>query len=179
MKETANLIGNILLFAIAGLILGSMQTSLWFQIFGNIPAPAFWIPILVYLFLFRRVNEAVPMMYFLCIILSTMTTISEGLFMLLCLALGLTVRIVKQRVYWPGHTYFMMVCGCAALLFHLYHMVGSMILEQTTISRPEILSWIIEALLTPLISPLLYIVFLWFDFWTEREQPAEVKAQVL
>lgn len=179
MREFSRFAANIFLFALSVLFLASVQSSMWFQIFGNIPAPAFWIPVLVYIFLFRRLYEAVPVLYFFCLILSAMTTVSEGMLMLVTLCLGLMIRLMKQRVFWLGHSYFMMVCGIAAFMFHVFHWAASNILEEQGISSPAILSWFITALLTPLISPVLYVVFSWFDTLTDREQPAEVKAQVL
>ena len=169
MKERLMLLANVALFAAATIALG---TSLWFQIFGYFPAPAFGIPVLVYIALYRSTLETILFAYLIGFVLSTMTAMPEGLLMSVCLGLALTVQLVKTRIYWMSASYIMMVCGSAALVFHLYHWGATFLVEEIPLTSPQVSSWLIEALLTPLVGPVTFPLFHWFDRLTGRENAA-------
>ncbi|MDX9731813.1 MAG: hypothetical protein RBT63_08595 [Bdellovibrionales bacterium] len=174
MKEKALLAANIGLFILATLLLASAQTSLWLQIFGYFPPPALWIPGLVYLALFRSTMMIVIVSHLLAIALATATAMPEGLMMISCLAVALSVQVFKTRFYWNATTYVMLVCGLATLVFHIYHFIASWILTDHPLTSPAFSAWIIQALLTPLFAPLLFPIFRWFDQVTHRAEPPEV-----
>jgi hypothetical protein len=177
VKERILLLVNILLLVIAAVVLASMQSSLWFQVFGYFPGPALWIPCLVYVALYRSTLEAVIFAYLLGFALSTMTAMPEGVMMIVCLALVLSAQVFKQRIFWPGSSYIMMVCGLAALMFNIFHWVTTFVLESQT-TTPAVMDWLIEALLTPIAAPPLFPVFRWFDRITQRDSGTDVSAQV-
>jgi cell shape-determining protein MreD len=178
MKHKLLLATNLLLFALATLLLGTVQTSLWFEIFGYFPAPAFWMPCLVYVALFRSTIETVIYAYLVAFLLATLTAIPEGTLMVVCLAVALSVQVFKQRIYWSESTYFMLICGIASLLFNVYHMASTFFIGNAALTSPQISDWLIQALLTPLIAPGLMPIFRWIDRITQREQPPEVSTQV-
>lgn len=173
MKGKLLLAANGLLFCFAALILGTLQASLWYQVFGYFPAPALWICVVAFVGLYRPLPEAAAVIYASSFIISPMTVMPMGLIMIAAMAVGLTVKFVKQRIYWPGSGYFMIVCGASALLFHIFHLIGSLIFEAHGLSSPEIGDWLIEALLTPLAAPALYAIFWRLDRLTGREHPME------
>jgi cell shape-determining protein MreD len=172
VKERLLLALHVILFAFVALFLATLQTSLWFQVMGSFPSPSFWIPVLVYIALNRSSMQAVVTIYLMCILLSTMTTMPEGILILVCILLGLSAQVFKQRIQWPGQSYFMIVCGSAALLFHVFYWVISLIIEEHPLTNPQVSDWLIEALLTPLIAPFLYRLFVWLDSWFEYDQLA-------
>ena len=178
MRERLLLIANLGLFSLAALILASLQTSLWYQIFGYFPGPALWIPCLIYVALFRSTLEASIFAYLCAFALSTMTAMPEGLFMIVTLALVLSAQLFKRRIFWEGSSYLMLTCGLASLLFNLYHWGATFMLGDYPITSPAVMDWLIEALLTPLAAPPLFPIFLWFDKITSREPAADVTAQV-
>lgn len=178
MKEKGLLVANVVMFLFAILLLGSLQTSLWLQIFGNFPGPALWIPCLIYIALFRSPLESIIFSYLAGIALSTMSAMPEGLMMILCLALVLSAQLFKQRIYWAGSSYIMMTCGLASLMFNLYHWIATFILGDTPMTSPQVMDWLIQALLTPLVAPPLFPVFQWIDRFTQREPPTEISAQI-
>jgi hypothetical protein len=98
--------------------------------------------------------------------------------MSVCLALVLTAQVFKQRIFWSGSSYLMMVCGLAALMFHLYHWAATWLVGDYPMTSPQVMDWLIEALLTPLAAPPLFPVFVWIDKLTNREPPTEASAQV-
>src|SRR5579863_6223079 len=120
MKEKALLFANIGLYVVAVMILGSFQTSFWFQIFGYFPSPAFWLPCLIYFSLHRGWIETILLSYLVGFVLSTMTAMPEGMLMLVCMSLALSVKMFKRRIYWETSTYMMLICGLGALVMHLY-----------------------------------------------------------
>lgn len=178
MKEKVLLGANVGLFALAALLFGTVQTSLWFQIFGYFPGPALWLPCLIYVALFRSTLETVLFAYIIGFTLATLTAMPEGILMIVCVILALSAQLFKQRIYWSGSSYFMMTCGFAALLFHLAHWGVSFIVGDHPMTSPAVSDWLIEALLTPLIAPLMYPIFRWFDRITQREQSSEISARV-
>lgn len=178
MRERLLLVANFALFLIAVLVLASLQTSLWFQIFGYFPGPALWIPCLIHIALNRSALEASIFAYLCAFVLSTMTAMPEGLLMVVCLALVLSAQVFKRRFFWESSSYLMLTCGLGAFLFNIYHWAATFILGEHALTSPAIMDWLIEALLTPLAAPPLFPVFLWFDKITGRESTADVSAQV-
>ena len=177
MKEKLLKLANLLLFAFAVLLLGTVQTSLWFQVFGYFPSPAFWIPALVYVALSRSTLETVIFAYVTGFILSTMTAMPEGVLMIVCLSVAIATQLFKERIFWTASSYVMMTCGLAALLFHIMHWIVSYLVGDHPMTNPEVASWLIEALLTPLVAPGLFPIFRWFDSLTQREQTTEISAK--
>lgn len=178
MKERLLLIGNHLLFVFVALFLASLQTSLWYQIFGYFPGPALWIPCLIYVALFRSTIETVIFSYLVGIALSTMTAMPEGMMMSICLGISLTAQVFKRRIFWSGSSYIMMVCGLAALIFHVYHWAATFLVGDFPMTNPQVMDWLIEALLTQLAAPPLFSFFAWLDRITHREPTTDASAQV-
>lgn len=173
MKEKALLACNAALFCVAVLTLGTMQTSLWYQIFGYFPAPALWLSAVVFVGLYRPLPEAAALIYAFAFLMSTMTVMPMSLIMASAMGVGLAAMFVKRRIYWPGSGYFMIACGLGSLLFHLLRWAGSFAIEDHALTSPEIGDWLLEALLTPLAAPALHALYWAFDHVTGREQPVE------
>ena len=176
MKERLLLAANGILFCAAILMLATMQTALWYQIFGNFPAPSLWICAIVFVGLYRPVLEVAIVTYASCVIVSTMTVMPLGLLMTCAISVALCAKFVKQRIYWPGSGYFSIVCASGALLFHIFHLIASGLFEDRALTSPEIGDWAIEALLTSLAALALHPLFWRFDRLTGREQPMEAGA---
>lgn len=178
MKERLNLISSFVLFIGSAMLLATIKTSLWYQIFGNFAGPALWVPCLIYIALYRSTLETVIFCYLCAFILSAQTVMPEGLLMITCLALAISTQVFKQRIYWTGSSYIMLVCGLGALMFNFYYFVATQLISENPITRPQVIDWVIEALLTPLAAPILFPVFKWFDSITNRESSTEASAQV-
>ncbi len=179
MRENLLLVSNFLLLGLATLVLATAQSALWFQIFGGFPAPAFWIPVLVYASLYRKFGQMAILAFLMSLTLKPMTVMPVPFLFFMLFLVGSTLRLVKQRFYWVGHSYFMMISGIAALLFHVYHSLGTLIIGDSSLASPEISDWLVQALLTPLVAPVLYEIFRWFDRATEFEQPSEASANII
>lgn len=176
MKERFLLFTNLALFILAILVLGTLQTSLWFQVFGYFPAPAMWLPVLIYVALFRSTLETILFSYLTGFVLSTLTVMPEGLLMSVCLALALSVQLFKTRIYWLSASYSMMVCGLAALVFHVFHWAATFLIEDVPLTSPQVSSWLIECLLTPLLAPVVFPILQLIDRLTNRESATEMSS---
>lgn len=178
MKERLLKLANFGLFTFAVMVLASLQTALWFQIFGYFPGPALWVPAMVYIALFRTTLQAAAFAYLAGFALSTMTAMPEGILMLVCLTLALSTQVFKRRFYWEGSSYLMLTCGLAALLFNIFHWTATFLVGDHPLTSPAFMDWLIEALLTPLVAPPLFPLFAWFDRLTNQEPSTDISAQV-
>jgi cell shape-determining protein MreD len=106
-----------------------------------------------------------------------MTAMPEGILMVSCLGVALTAQVFKKRIYWNSASYVMMVSGLGALLFQIIHWGATHILGDG-LTSPAVIDWLIEALLTPLVAPVLFPVFRWFDRVTDREPAPEMTARM-
>ncbi len=166
------------LFLAALILLSTMQTSFWLQVFGYWPAPNMWIPVLVY---FALYNQIIPLFWFiyLCFwVLSTLTLIPDGILILLIMSIGLFTRFFKRRIYWSGSTYFMLACSGASLLFNALHCILSLSFEADPMRSPQIATWLGQALLTTIPAFILFPIFQWFDKLTQRES-TEASAELI
>jgi cell shape-determining protein MreD len=127
--------------------------------------------------MFRSTLETVLYSYLTGFVLAPLTVMPEGILMVSCLALALSAQLFKRRIFWTTSSYFMLVCGLGALMFHVFHLLSTFVIGDSPMSHPQVIDWIIEALLTPLAAPLLFPLFRWFDKITEREQTSEISAQ--
>ena len=172
MKERFLLYTNIFVFLLFALVAASLQTSLWFQIAGYFPAPALWIPVLVYVSMHRNAVEMLITIILIAAVLATMTTMSDGVLLMSCIILGVSARIFKERIYWSTYTYSMLICGLSAFFFHFVKWIAAIFLEEKHFFSPHVLDWIIEAMLTALIAPAFFKVFGWIDEVFGRENIA-------
>jgi hypothetical protein len=172
LKERFLLYSNIFCFLLIALIAATLQTSLWFQIAGYFPAPALWIPVLVYVSMHRNAVEMLVTLIFIAAVLSSMTTMSDGVLLGTCLFLGVAARIFKERIYWSSYTYSMLICGLSSFFFHFIKWLAAMALEEKQFFMPHVLDWLIEAMLTALAAPLMFRFLLWIDELFSRESVA-------
>ncbi len=172
MKERFLLYSNIFCFLLFALVAASLQTSLWFQIAGYFPAPALWIPVLVYVSMHRNSVEMLITTILIAAVLATMTTMSDGVLLLSCLILCVSARIFKERIFWPNYTYAMLICGLSSFFFHFVKWIAAIFLEEKHFFAPHVLDWIIEGMLTALVAPLFFRFFSWLDEIFGRESVA-------
>jgi hypothetical protein len=156
-------IANLSVFAILQLLLISLQTSLWMQIFGDFPPPQFWLPIFVYWAVYRRSYESILMIYLSMLMVGSMTALPYGILLLILVVLYIGLYYLRDRIYWSGSTFYMLACGFSTLVFPIAHLVISWILESNPIHDPELFHWIISILMTMLLSLPLYRILSFVD----------------
>lgn len=176
MRAQGLLLGNYVLFLTLTLALTSLQCSLWFQVFGGFPAPQAWVPALVYWYLYRDLKESIVMGYLVTIVASTLTALPFGLFLLINMCLLIGVVSFKRRIFWPGSTFFALVCGGCTLLFPILHFLTSWIFEKVPITDVRVFEWILGSLITMLSSFPLYRLFSLIDRISQKQLPREAGA---
>ena len=179
MKERLLKAANILLMLLTVVLLGTIQSSFWFQVFGYIPAPALWVPALIFVAIFRSGIEAILLSTLFSFGLSTMTAMPPGLLVTSIFLVTVCARVFRKRIYWPTSSYTMIVCGFGALFFHIFYLILSLIVETTKLSSPEIVDWIAEGLLTSLFAPTLFVLFHWIDRLTGQDEPSSAGTEFI
>ncbi len=179
MREVNRRILNIAFYALFTLILVSFQTSLWPQWLGPIPPPYFWIPTIVYLALYQPPLKAVVTIYVTSLVISSMSSMSAGLLMLNHLLIFTILLALKSRVFWPGTSYFMLATAIASFAFSPFLFLLSIMIEANPMPYPRVLPWLTAVLLTPILSPFLYNIFIWTDRTTKIDQAKELGADFI
>lgn len=148
MKIRWNALLNFLaLFALL-LLLAGFQTTFWFQLFGNVPAPLLWLNLVVYVILYRKPVPAIFTIYAMGFILLTFTAMPLKMMWFSLLILFTLVYGIKSRVFWSGSGYYTIMCTFSAVAYHLIYFTGSMVLEKNPASF-EIVDRVVQIILTP------------------------------
>lgn len=156
------LLGLILIMLTAS-FLAAIQSSLWFLVFGSFPAPMFWLVILVYVSVTRPLWEATLTTYLLCAVTAPFTVFPFGAWLIYCLLLTVLLLLIRERVFWGGPTYFMLMVGVASLTAPILFWICSRWFDKYALYIPAIFDWMIAACLTALFSLPLYRLLQWFD----------------
>lgn len=179
MKERLLKAANVLLMLLSVVLLGTLQSSFWFQVFGYIPAPALWIPALIFVAIFKSSVEAMIVTSLFGFALSTMTTMSNGLLLTSMFMVTVGSRLFRKRIYWSTNSYVMMLCGFSAFFFHVFYWIISLCFEQAKLTHPEFIDWIAEGLLTSLFAPTLFAYFGWIDRVTNQDDATAANTEII
>jgi hypothetical protein len=156
------LLGLFLMTMTAG-VLAAGQTSLWYLVFGRFPAPMFWLIALVYMSVTRPLWEATLFTYLLVCVISPFTIFPLSSFLIFCLLLMTALMLIRERVFWGGSTYFMLMVAVASVVAPLVFWAVSRWTDKRPVSMPDIFEWLIAGLLTTLLSLPFYRLYQWFD----------------
>ncbi len=151
MKNQLWYAGNIIAHTVVACILVALQCSFWFQVFGQLPPPQIWIPILVFWYIYRGLSEAIIMAYVMSLLLSAFTVMPFGQLLLVAIVLLLLVRALRARIYWAGVTYFVLISAVVATSTPLIFLVTSW-LTRSPSTHIHLLDWTLSLLLTTALS---------------------------
>ena len=179
MKKQTLTLANYLVFLLITLFCTVLQSSIWPQLFGNFPAPQFWITTLAYWVMGRHLIEGLIMTYLLSFLVSTLTAMPISLILAINVILLCGGFLLKQRILWVSSTYLMILSGLGSLLFPVVHFTLSWFFEASPIRFPEILHWAFTSLFYILLSPLFFFVFRALDQLTSKELPSEIRSDIL
>jgi hypothetical protein len=166
------MLGIVLMIATV-LVLSAAQTTLWFLVFGRFPAPMFWLIALVYISVTRPLWEATLLTYFLSFAVAPFTASPFEAVLVFCLALMVLIFAIRERVFWGGPTYFMLMVGGASLAAPLMYWIISRWLDKNPLSFPEIFDWLISGCLTTLCSLPLYRLYQFYDHIASQDAGSE------
>lgn len=147
----------------ATVLLDGLQTALWHLVFGKFPAPMLWLVVLVYCSVNRPLWEATLLVYGLALINSAFTAMPFEAVLIYSLMLMVALILIRERVYWGGPTFFMLMVGAATASAPILAWLTSRWFDQNPVGVPDIFEWLISALLTMLASLPIYRTFSWFD----------------
>ncbi len=160
---------SILLIVATTMVLNGLQTSLWYLLFGSFPPPLLWLVVLVYISVTRTLGEATLMTYILAFVNASFTAFPFEAMLIYCLAMMVMLMLIRERVYWGGPTFFMLMVGVASLAAPILFWISSRIFEKNPVFIPAIFDWLISALLTMLFSLPLYRLYQAFDSVASQE----------
>ncbi len=155
------------------LILAAAQTSLWFLVFGRFPSPMFWLIILVYVSVTRPLWEATLVTYLLCAVTAPYTVFPFEALLVYCLSLMVLMVLIRERVFWGGPTYFMLMVAAASVSAPVLFWITSRVIDKSPLSFPNIFDWLISGCLTTLCCLPIYRLYQWFDVIASQDAGAE------
>lgn len=174
MKSQLLHISNIVLILTLGLLLASVQNTLWFQFFGQLPAPLMWTLPIVYLSLNRSSIEAVLTIYLYCFILGAFTLAPVGILMFIGLVSFIICQNIRRRIYWIGKTYGASLCAVLAFALPVLHFIFSAVFEANPIHHPAIYNWMLQPLASYLAGYFFFPALSFIDLATHKEQLVEI-----
>ena len=154
---------SLFLMIYTALLLSALQTSLWFLVFGRLPAPLLWLVPLVYVAVTRPLWEATVMTYALTMVNAAFTAFPFEYLLIYSLLLMLTLFLIRERVYWGGPTFFMLMVGVACPSAPVLFWLTSRWFDKNPLGVPEIIDWLLAGLMTLLASLPIYRLYAWFD----------------
>lgn len=168
------MLGIVLMLA-STMILSALQTSLWFQLFGRFPSPMFWLIILVYVSVTRPLWEATLIVYLLTLVSAPFTAFPFAGLLVYSLMLMVMLIMIRERVFWGGSTYFMLMVGVACVTAPLAFWLCSRWFDKNPIFMPAIFDWLIAGCLTALFSLPLYRFYQWIDHVASQDAGSETR----
>lgn len=144
-------------------LFAAAQTSLWFLVFGRFPAPMLWLIVLVYMSVTRPLWEATLMTYLLTFVYASFTVFPFEALLIYGLMMMLILILIRERVFWGGATFFMLMVAIASAGAPVLYWITSRWFDKNPVFIPEIFDWLISALLTMLASFPVYALYQWFD----------------
>lgn len=168
MKLRWTFLLNFLMLVAVLLAVAGFQTTFWFQILGNVPAPLLWLNVIVYVTLYRKPFPAIFTIYAMGFILLTFTAMPLKMMWISLLILFTLVYLIKSRVFWSGSGYYTIMCGFSAVAYHLIYFFSSMVLEKNPASF-EIVDRLVQIILTPSFAFPMYWILAKLDKVTQDE----------
>lgn len=159
---------NFFLFFLAIIALIGLQTTFWFQMFGNLPAPMLWLNIVLYLTLYRKPAEGLISIYALGLFLNPFTAMPLGIIWIMSLLLFGGMLSIKKRIFWPGSRYFFAASAGMTLAYHILYFLVSRIVEP--VPAPfHFFQRLSEVIFTPLTAIPIFTLLTAIDRWTNKE----------
>lgn len=173
MPTAANKSINILCMMGFLILMGLIQSVVWFQIFHPVPQPNLWLPVVVYFSLYRTFNLGITSIYLAALIIATGTSQPLHFILLSLVILYFTIQLFRLKFFWSGAGYFLMVSCFAVIMLHLINFILSLNLETNFLRSPRIAAWISELIMTPLFAPIIFALLRKMDAMTHFQTPNE------
>ncbi|RME14627.1 MAG: hypothetical protein D6797_08410 [Bdellovibrio sp.] len=170
---------NYALFALLILVFTGFQTSLWMYVMGYFPSPQFWLSILVFWSIYRSPKESLIMAYLISLLVAPFSAIPLKTLLMVHFCLFFLIFFIRHRIYWEGVTFMMFLTFWICLAFPFIHFLMSFILEPSPLHKIEFFDWTLRAILTTLLTPPLFYLYVFIDRMTKKRWPTEARSQAL
>ena len=165
---------NFAVFALFTVIVCGFQSSMWFQFFGYVPAPQLWLGVLAYWTINRKLWEGAVMIYIITLIVSSQSAVPPAILLTICVTLYVLGLTIKQRVYFPGPLYFMLMTAFYSFVFPVFHYFVSFLIEDNPVSSFYFFRWLSTWVLTGLFAFPLFFLVEWLDKKTQKEKLVDI-----
>ena len=155
---------NYLIMITLFFLIGLFENSLLPGIFGPLFPICLWMPFLIYWTMYRKIGEAIFMIYFITFSLASLSSLHIS-YLLVFHSLVLLTLILLKKFYYISWVFFTLAVAGAVFSFPLV-----LYILQTTMGEkvafPNVLFWFVGGVIAWLFSfPLLSLVK-WIDFRT-------------
>lgn len=176
MKRSRLIYAHALVFFFITYVICSFQTIIWYQFFGNFPAPFFPFILFVYFGLDKNDWRSAIYCYFSIFIYSFFTFSSLGILYLTSFFTYVFLLIIKNRIYWPGSAYFTIITFCSTFIFNILYLINSNFFEAN--GTPYlILDRIIQIVLTSVVSYFIYPAFKSIDIFLKPDSTPDIQGE--
>lgn len=79
------------------------------------------------------------------------------------LLMMMALMLLRERVFWGGPTFFMLMVGVASISAPVVFWLCSRWFDKNPLVIPEVFDWMVSGLLTLLFSLPVYRLYQWFD----------------
>lgn len=166
---------NVALTMAFVLLLAALQTGLWTSVIRSVSPPLFWLPVITYLFLYRKSNEGIIVSYLAALVLSVFTVSPVGYLFVVFLALSFLLRSIKERMFWSGPYYFTLMVVVTICAFHFLQIVVVWLWDATlSVTSGNLLEILAQCLTTPLLALPVYRLLDMIDNYTQKEPVIEL-----
>jgi hypothetical protein len=173
MTRTSWVVINFLIYIALIVCFTAAQSSVLHWIFGLHATFQMAIVVTTYYALYRSYFEALFFTYLAFYLIGISSMMHEGLAILTGVTLFLGLRAIRTRIYSSNPTYFTWTSLACVLLFHFISWTYSLMFENQS-PRIHPMVWIVELLMTSLVTRILYAVFQWLDQKTKRASVSEI-----
>ncbi len=146
----------------------SLQTTLWYQLFGSIPGPLLWLLIICYINIYKKPTEGILLNYFLVIQIYFFGWLPIGfLWFLILILFGITM-FIKKRIFWGGPRYFLYASTLSVVGYQILYLLCSYFFESISVRELDLFERIFQIILTPLFSVPVYNFMKLLERWTDQ-----------
>ncbi|MCB0394534.1 MAG: hypothetical protein KDD25_08235 [Bdellovibrionales bacterium] len=159
MIERRQIIYSSLVFYFLLFVVSSTETSILAQILGATSVPCLFLAVCTYVSIHRKIWEALLFVYLGSFVLSSFSLSPWGFFVFGQLAALMAVRFVRDRVYWPGLGYFIMVYVLSIGVYQVTVSLFSLAVDENPMHGPFWWSWLFQVLWAPVVAaPMMFLM---------------------
>lgn len=106
-----------------------IQTVVWPHFISTLAAPPLWLILIIWISLYRESRETILLVYALGFLSSAFTAMPLKMMLFSLLILYILIRRVRERMFWPSLSYFVMASLSGVAAFQVIYLILSAILE--------------------------------------------------